>query len=115
MDLADQCDAAEIGGGSLAYNQATKTVAATSTAAIDQSAASHSLNRTWSVSIVETRLRRVKRRSLILVPIERPAKQRDRIRAVLFESSYRKVGLSRTESSAFVELVLEDWETSETG
>jgi len=35
-----------------------------------------------------TRLRRVERRSLILVPIERPAKQRDRIRAVLFENSY---------------------------
>jgi len=35
-----------------------------------------------------TRLRRVERRSLSLVPIERPAKQRDRIRAVLFENSY---------------------------
>jgi hypothetical protein len=42
-DLADRCDATEIGGGSLAYNPATKTIAATSTAAIAQSAASHSL------------------------------------------------------------------------
>jgi hypothetical protein len=52
MDLADQCDATEIGGGSLAYDQATKTIAA-STAAIDRSAAFHSLNRTWSVSVVD--------------------------------------------------------------
>jgi hypothetical protein len=53
MDLTDQCDATEIGGGSLAYNQATKTIAATSMAAIDQSAGSHFLDRTWPVSIVD--------------------------------------------------------------
>jgi hypothetical protein len=71
MDLTDQCAMQpKLGAEALAYNQATKTIAATSTAAIDQSAGSHFLvlDRTWSVSIVDIDTAPTsKRRSLILV------------------------------------------------
>jgi len=88
MDLANQCDATDIGGGSLAHNQATKTIAATSTAAIAQSAASHSLHRTWSVSIVDIDTYPTSRTPEPDFGSDRASSQtKGRIRAVL-ESSY---------------------------
>ena len=89
MDLTDQCAMQpKLGAEALAYNQATKTIAATSTAAIDQSAGSHFLDRTWSVSIVDIDTAPTsKRRSLILVRSSVQANKKDRPKAESLSAS----------------------------